>query len=445
MEVHGQADRPEGLQIQASRLTMTNVRIDPKTSRDHLSKMLDSLSKAALFRAGKPEFPNSGQDLVCLPSCFRQHVQKNDGAYFDKSVESVLTGKGVPEDRERTTNETLNPLKRSESTTGLTYFTLTSDSFKLDAARDVWCLAVDQFWLEFVGVPSSRSRPIPFVDSFPITIWLTRPDLSEQKSSKSPSGDTTRAVCNSLSTTSDLSQSSASSGDVFTSGASDGFPDPTDSATQSERSKHLKMLRDYYSVEKDDNTLNGPTDGELDESIPDTVETAKLTSLNAADLHLIAFIDAKICVQLNHYQMLFLMRLIDTVTQYAEEIEDDTIFITKQPIPEQKMVLAVVAKEIELALVCPPIPELPGLHDDEPEQEAERADESMMSECHGQGVHNGQDGRCDIIQILQHNPLISITSEFGHQVIILQYIKKGQSYVGRGFMYENSCDSSQDS
>ena len=50
---------------------------------------------------------------------------------------------------------------------------LKTDSLRIDGTLDVFCIEIDQFWMEFTGVPRSRSRPVPFMESFPVTLWVT--------------------------------------------------------------------------------------------------------------------------------------------------------------------------------------------------------------------------------------------------------------------------------
>jgi hypothetical protein len=100
------------------------------------------------------------------------------------------------------------------------------------------------------------------------------------------------------------------------------------------------------------------------------------------DIHMITNIGAKVSVQLNHYQYLFLMRLIDTITSFQDEMEDDTLFIRKEPLPETKLSLSVIIKEVEVAFVCPPIPEIPSLQIS-PEDSDELRDDIFSAERHG--------------------------------------------------------------
>ena len=39
-------------------------------------------------------------------------------------------------------------------------------------SRDIWYVHLDPLWGDFHGTPSTKNRPIPFIDAFPVTLWL---------------------------------------------------------------------------------------------------------------------------------------------------------------------------------------------------------------------------------------------------------------------------------
>ena len=286
--VQGQSDRPNGLQVQVSQISVTNCRIGDTTSKLQLLRTLDEISRGRLFKEACRQFPRDQDDLLCVPPGFSKHLDDEDSPYFDKTVESVLRGRGVPGDKQRATNELLNPLKKSQSTTGLMYYNMMADSFKLDATKDIWCVSVDQLWLEFVGVPSSRNRPVPFIEAFPLTIWLCRPLLSLQSESS----------------TSVLSQSGSSM--TLSSGEDDSA---LNGADQVPRSNSRQLLKDYYA---DSGLTNGPnptfktTSQAQHEArhLPPRPDTQPVVA-RLGDIHMITNIGAKVSIQY-HYHYLFL-------------------------------------------------------------------------------------------------------------------------------------------
>jgi hypothetical protein len=45
-------------------------------------------------------------------------------------------------------------------------------------AKDVWYVNVDPFWADFEGTPATEGRTVPFIDAFPLTMWMYK-DESE--------------------------------------------------------------------------------------------------------------------------------------------------------------------------------------------------------------------------------------------------------------------------
>ena len=45
-------------------------------------------------------------------------------------------------------------------------------------SKDVWFVNVDPFWADFEGTPATDGRSVPFVDAFPLTMWMYK-DESE--------------------------------------------------------------------------------------------------------------------------------------------------------------------------------------------------------------------------------------------------------------------------
>ena len=196
--------------------------------------------------------------MESLPDAFRHHLDKSDGPYFDKAVEDILlrrklvpNGTSPPSDQPAGTGQ----VKRSETYMGLTYYNMRTDSFKMDANKDIWCLVVDQFWIEFVGVPSSRNRPVPFVESFPLTLWISRPII----------------------------------------------------AAQSKHSIVRPSCQSNFSWEGQRSFSD-----QSDWSEDDAIESRP----RPADIHVLVKIHAAVHAQINHYQFLFLMRLLETITKY---------------------------------------------------------------------------------------------------------------------------------
>ena len=173
-----------------------------------------------------------------------------------------------------------------------TYYGLTTDSLKHDGSKDIYSLIIEQFWVEFIGVSSSKSRPVPFVESFPVVLWITQPLLPHSMSRSSSS-----TTCSAKS--------------------------ESNSGVEGMERKHRKLLKQYYSTSDEDEFVYN----EESSSHRNSGDTLRLQKQETADLHLIAKVGSKVNIQLNHYQFLFLMRLVERVVQFQTDMEQDTVAI----------------------------------------------------------------------------------------------------------------------
>ena len=318
---------------------MTNCRTEEKTSREELDKTMELYRKGWLFRS--KEFPKEEPSLKVLPKTFSNHTYKQDNPYLDKRIGNAirtLDGQG-----------TVAPPAGEANQSGgeSTYHRLSTNSLKRDASKDVWCIQIDQFWMEFVGVPSSKGRPVPFMESFPISVWISRPLLAQSLAASS--------------------QNNLAAKD----GPASRAKDQLSGSSEKLNAKHRrKLLKDYYKSEDDpemDEVAEEATEGSRQSSpqkkrqpeiVVSSTDNDEDRTDQLGDCHLLVHIGGRACIQLNHYQYLFLMRLSESVTTFMTNMEEDTKIITKLPPVVKKYCLAVVLPEIELALVCPPLEEM---------------------------------------------------------------------------------------
>ncbi|XP_071505728.1 bridge-like lipid transfer protein family member 3B, partial [Diadema antillarum] len=177
--VPNQPDRPKVLQIQVSQVTATNCRVGTQSTRPDLSKVLQKLQGVPLFNS-QSSFPSSPSDLESLPAKFWTYAYEPNFI-----VPSEMREGAEGPDRKRQENGTLPQLGGSSG--GITdpreasprplqpapaEVKLTTYSFRPSAADDVWGIKVDQFWMDFVGVPSSPDRPVPFIQPLPLQLWM---------------------------------------------------------------------------------------------------------------------------------------------------------------------------------------------------------------------------------------------------------------------------------
>ena len=296
-------------------MTLTNSRVDRNASRTALNATLESYEGGALFSGSS--FPHSESDLHKVPSAFRAHLERTDNSYLDPSIEAVLAGHSDPTSPRH--DSLVSECRRFSSPRkqGKTYYNMSTDSLKQDGTKDVWCIAIDQFWVDFVGVPSSRNRPVPFIESFPLTLWVAMPLQTIQFERR----------CD------EQHQQARTNGQV-------GKDEP--------RRSSLAKLRQYYSG---DNEGGGDVDGGSKSVYAGECES------RLADAHVLVDVGSKVSLELNHYQYLFLLRLMETITRCQEEVVADSTYILGQAPPTSSTVVCVQCREVELALVCPPLPQ----------------------------------------------------------------------------------------
>lgn len=121
-----QHDRPDSTQVLISRIVVTNNHRSDCSRNGSLSAhkaVLDKYKNLSLYNS--TAFPNSTDDLSLISSGHLQY-----------------------------TNQTTEP-----ATDGL----------------EVMSIELEQFWMEFTGVKNSGSRPVSFLESFPVTVWVALP------------------------------------------------------------------------------------------------------------------------------------------------------------------------------------------------------------------------------------------------------------------------------
>lgn len=140
-----QRDRPKSLHIQTSRASVTNVRSTERSSRADLAQCLNAFQMGQMFFGA--EFPSQSGDYHVVTDKFLQHCAGTDGI---RSPPQNFTSNSV--------NEMVRQLSRELLWT---------------EAKDVWCCHLEPVWGDFFGARAvGQSRPVPFLDAFPVTLWL---------------------------------------------------------------------------------------------------------------------------------------------------------------------------------------------------------------------------------------------------------------------------------
>lgn len=192
-------------------------------------------------------------------------------------------------------------------------------------ARDVLFLHCEPVWVEFLGVTAARSRPVPFVDAFPLSLWVyVRPRSSQPCGISKPVGGM-EAV--GKSTRGSRSASVSSEGLSKTSAVGD---------------------RTQESARK------GGGSG----------QSSKASESPEAAVHMFCHVPSLVSAQLNHYQYLFLLRQLDAVTELTTFLTHDTHTILTHPnLPgtpldpaalDDTLVMSAVVPQVDVSLVMPP-------------------------------------------------------------------------------------------
>ncbi|MPC20454.1 UHRF1-binding protein 1-like [Portunus trituberculatus] len=180
-------------------------------------------------------------------------------------------------------------------------------------ARDILFLHCEPLWVEFFGVPAARNRPVPFVDAFPVSLWMyIKP------------------------------KASLSVATTFTDSCEGRGP-----KQQGGEDVHSEPLGRTHKGEGQLRSGNG-VEGQKPE----------------AAIHMFAHVPSLVSAQLNHYQYLFLMRQLDVITELTSYLTYDTINILTHPhmpgiaIARENLgdtlVLAAVVPQVDVSLVMPP-------------------------------------------------------------------------------------------
>ena len=181
---------------------------------------------------------------------------------------------------------------------------LSADALKMPAATDVWAVSCSQFWVDFEGARSgsgsSRGRPTPFVDSFPLALWVCQPARHAQHSQR-------------------LKDAAATSDPAG--------PDPA-------RIQRKRLLKEYYSTEAASAAGNtaatsAPGNGLRKPRSLDTLGAGAVSSSSSSssstqpDVQVLVAVQKALNAQLNHQQYVFLMRLQRTMKQLQQTLQQD--------------------------------------------------------------------------------------------------------------------------
>ncbi|KAL1129939.1 hypothetical protein AAG570_012883 [Ranatra chinensis] len=227
---YGQRDRPKSLHIQVSRAQISNVRSADSCSKADLAKCINASQLGSLFYNN--EFPAKEGDFTVVNEKFIKHIKCEDSVH--------------------------TPIHQLPVTSGDELISKLSKTLLWTEARDVWCINLEPLWGEFYGARGvAHNRPVPFLDAFPLKIWV-----------------------------------------------------------------HMNL----QSFEEDG-------------------------AIKVPDIHSVAYISSLISLQLNHYQLLFLLRLTDEFTELVTILGMDSERICRGK--KGSLIVGAVIPQLEVTLVMP--------------------------------------------------------------------------------------------
>ncbi|XP_028365058.1 UHRF1-binding protein 1 [Phyllostomus discolor] len=289
----GGLHRPQALVFSASGMTATNTRHAPHCGCLDLRTLFQGFDAAEFFRSNYVQFPRVPGGFNLLHMLFSHHAFEMES--------SIPCSNTLPPQRPK-------------------------------ASQDLWSIHFPQISLDFEGTENFKGHTFNFVTPFPLSIWACLPLRWQQA----------RAQKLLLAAEGRL-KPSASFGSSFQSEAL--APDTVSNL----RSKTEHDLKSLSGITEDIEILREGSGG-VDKKEP-------LKELeNVADVHMLVHSPEHVCVRLDHYQYLALLRLKEVLQGLQEQLTKDTEAMTGSPLQDQTACIGVLFPTAEVALLMHPAP-----------------------------------------------------------------------------------------